>query len=248
MLTLDKNGIVQNPQVKLEHNLFPYRGTTSAISPKIEGGAFPKQGDMPIIHGIIVHQTNTPLAGPVFNSYGNDKKPDGTKFRPDGAHFLIDKDGTIYQTASLFRKTQHVGALKARCLLKAVCQPAELAAGLETWNTKAWIGGGRMKSHQNEKVKTYPDRFPSNDDSIGIELVGESFVTGPKGTKIDFVDLTDKQRESLKWLLRELAETLKVPLTEIFRHPVVAFKEPAEARSAQGTIDELLKEAEKAKQ
>src|ERR1035437_8490823 len=33
----------------------------------------------------------------------------------NGTHFLIDKDGTIYQTASVFQQTWHVGKLRSRC-------------------------------------------------------------------------------------------------------------------------------------
>ena len=42
-----------------------------------------------------------------------------------GAHFLIDTDGTIYQTASLDKKTQHVGKIRSRCYEEEICSEKE---------------------------------------------------------------------------------------------------------------------------
>jgi len=42
-----------------------------------------------------------------------------------GARFFIDRDGTVYQTASMHKKTWHVGKLKA---VEQRCTPVELAA------------------------------------------------------------------------------------------------------------------------
>jgi N-acetyl-anhydromuramyl-L-alanine amidase AmpD len=53
------------------------------------------------VQGIIVHQTGSPTARSTLNGYG--------VARANGAHFLIDKDGTIYQTASVLKQTAHVG-------------------------------------------------------------------------------------------------------------------------------------------
>jgi N-acetyl-anhydromuramyl-L-alanine amidase AmpD len=150
-----------------------------------------------------VHQTESPSAEATFNSYrqGN-----------DGAHFLIEKDGTIYQTARVDRKTWHVGKLNERCVLELTCKPA-------TWNPHA--------THLQEMQKSWPKRFPSNDDSIGIELVGEIV----KATKV-YVVVTEQQNNSLKWLVRELQTTLYIAATEIFRHPTVSQKNPTEASTA----------------
>lgn len=61
------------------------------------------------VNGIVVHQTDSPTASSTFNSY---QSPGA-----NGAHFLIDRDGTIYQTASVFWVTWHVGTMKSRCFL-----------------------------------------------------------------------------------------------------------------------------------
>lgn len=197
MLQIDETGKVSNPQIK------------NAISPMIEHGA------MPAVKGIIVHQTDGYTADSSLNSYHNPKA--------NGAHFLIDKDGTIYQTASVLRKTNHVGKLRSRCLAQMTCSPAELKIA------KKWDAGG---THKRELKKDVPDRYPSNDDSLGIELVGKSFPTADKKAPPVYEAATAAQNASLKWLIGELRESLNVPLTEIYRHPTVSHKTPTEAESA----------------
>lgn len=143
MLVIDANGVVINTRVK------------RALSPSIE------RGPMKSIHGIIVHQTGGPTAESALASY--------KRSSANGAHFLIDTDGTIYQTASLRKQTWHVGKLKARCVLEKRCTPVELK-GLQRFNPS--------KEDKRELAKNVPDRFPSNQDSIGIELVGEALPRG----------------------------------------------------------------------
>src|SRR5690606_8060251 len=51
----------------------------------------------PVVNGIVVHQTGGSTAQSTFNSYRNSTT---------GAHFLVEKDGKIYQTASLHKASQ----------------------------------------------------------------------------------------------------------------------------------------------
>lgn len=137
---------------------------------------------------------------------------------------LADKDGTIYQTASVYKSTWHVGKLRSRCLAEMTCSPAELKLA-QKWDPQG--------THKREKSKSVPDRHPSNDDSIGIEIVGRSYPpTDDKSGENVFESLTEAQTESLKWLVSEIRETLNVPLAEIYRHPVVSYKNKTEAQSA----------------
>lgn len=173
---------------------------------------------MRTVKGIIVHQTGGPTAQSTLDSYKNTSA--------NGAHFLIGRDGTIYQTASLFKKTWHIGKLKARCVLENTCNPAEIKA-LKRFNPTA--------EHKREMAKKTPARYPSNDDSIGVELVGEAL---PKGNKLPeskkaYQSVTDEQNSSLKWLISELSLTLGVSMSEIFRHPDVSRKNPTEASTAR---------------
>ena len=91
------------------------------------------------------------------------------------------------------------------------------------------------KEHKDELAKKFPARFPSNEDSIGIELVGEAL---PRGSKVPdknktYQSVTDDQNSSLQWLIVELTLKLKVPMNEIFRHPDVSRKNPTEASTAK---------------
>src|SRR5256885_15991297 len=57
-------------------------------------------------------------AASVLNAYKSGQKT--------GAHFLIEKDGKIYQTASLEKICWHVGILQPRCVNESTCDPTEL--------------------------------------------------------------------------------------------------------------------------
>ena len=81
-LNIDDKGHVQHERVLLKT-----AAGRETISPKIE------RMEMPKVNGLIIHQTQSPSVNSTLNSYAQDKA--------NGAHFLIDKDGTIYQTASL---------------------------------------------------------------------------------------------------------------------------------------------------
>lgn len=192
MLVLDKDGMVLDPRVR------------AARQSTIE------RADMPKVNGIIVHQTGGSTAASSLSSYRN--------AGASGAHFLIDRDGTIYQTASMYKKTWHVGKLKARCLVEQRCTPVELAA-LKKFNPTA--------ENKQEKAKQVPDRYPSNDDSVGIELVGKVLANGV------YEAVTAAQNTSLHWLVTEIQTTLGVAVTEVFRHPEVSRKNPSEAQSAK---------------
>nr|WP_269764782.1 hypothetical protein [Burkholderia ubonensis] len=45
--------------------------------------------------------------------------------------------------------------------------------------------------------------------------------------------VNDEQGESLKWLVKELCETLGVSFSEIYRHPEVSYKRETEASTAK---------------
>jgi N-acetylmuramoyl-L-alanine amidase len=196
---IDEAGVLKDARVK------------AAIAKTIE------RGKMDAVHGIIVHQTGGASAQSSLESY--------KKAKANGAHFLIDKDGTIYQTASLHQRTWHVGKLKARCLLDASCEPAEL---------KAYKKFDPAGMNEREAKKSVPLRFPSNEDSVGIELVGQALPADPRkpAGELVYEAVTAEQNASLKWLVGELVRLLGVPLTEIFRHPDVSWKNPSEAKSA----------------
>lgn len=199
MLHVNRQGHVVNARVKL------------AVRPMIERGVLQR------VRGIIVHQTGGATGASSLSSY--------TMKQANGAHFLIDKDGTIYQTASLLRQTSHVGRLRARCLAEYRCSPTELQT-LKRFNPKA--------EHRMEMAKDVPQRYPSNEDSIGIEIVGAVVVAkGQSPAEHGVYEAVNAQQNaSLRWLVAEITSTFGIPMTEIFRHPVVSRKNPTEAKSA----------------
>jgi N-acetylmuramoyl-L-alanine amidase len=196
-LMIDTLGRVQHPRVK------------NAIASTIE------RGPLAQVRGLIVHQTGGATAQSSLDSYKN--------AGANGAHFLIDKDGTIYQTASVLKRTWHVGKLKARCLLQKTCTATEL---------KAYSRFDPTGMNKRESAKAVPDRFPSNDDALGIELVGAA-IPAAAGGEPTYETVTAAQNDALKWLVGELTKNLGVPMTEIFRHPDVSRKNPSEASTAQ---------------
>ena len=180
-----------------------------------------ERGIMKEVNGIVVHQTAAAKISSTFNSYANPGA--------HGAHFLIDKTGEIYQTASLYKVTNHVGYLQSRCVVTTKCSQTELkhALILEKLSPRDVMA---KAVHASEKPKLFPDRYPSNADSIGIEIVGDAI--GPKNKEI-FEPVTDMQNSSLQWLIKELTQTLGVSMQEIYRHPRVGRKNETEASTAK---------------
>ena len=70
--------------------------------------------------------------------------------------------------------------------------------------------------NEREIVKQAGVRYPSNKDSIGIELVGDSFPKGPNidQKKVKFEIVTDAQNESLRWLVEQLKKEYRIPDSE----------------------------------
>jgi N-acetyl-anhydromuramyl-L-alanine amidase AmpD len=189
-----------------------------------------ERGVLKDVKGIVVHQTDAQTAAATFSAY--------KKSGANGAHFLIDKNGMIYQTASVRHVTHHVGSIRPRCLAEFKCSPAAYKG----------VDPGKP-THRIEVKKQWPERYPTNFESIGIELVGRAEVPP------DFVPKTDQQRKmdkeqlrgevgvyetptaaqniSLKWLVDQLLDTMQISPHEVFRHPVVSWKNPNEARGAR---------------
>jgi hypothetical protein len=202
--------------------------------PTIEHGA------MKSVRGIIVHQTGSSTAAGTLSSYKN--------AGANGAHFLIDKDGTTYQVASMYRKTWHVGKLQAKCLATHNCSPTEVKAIAKNKYTEI---------NKLEMAKSVPLRFPSNNDAIGIELVGlcvldpkylaqvnPNLNAVDKAKKIDqltaqygvFETVTAAQNRALDQLISKIQIGLGMAdedKDQIFEHPQASRKNSTEASTAQ---------------
>lgn len=174
-----------------------------------------EHGDLDEVRAIVVHQTDGGTAQDAFNSYlagGN------------GAHLLIHRDGTIYQTASLNKRCYHVGRLiRSKCLTidRNTCNSESMAKILGMSWTKQI---NALDAH--ERNKSYPARYPVNSDSIGIELVGKHLDDKT------FETVTAVQNASLQWLVGELYRHFSLSTNDVYRHPEVSYKNPGEARTA----------------
>jgi hypothetical protein len=141
---------------------------------------------------------------------------------------LIDKDGTIYQTASLLKQTRHVGPIRSRCYETHSCKPVDAAAIQAARKSKS-ARQGALAENRMEMKKAVPDRYPSNQDSIGIEIVGRA--VGPKGKEV-YEPVNAQQNASLKWLVKELVSTFGMSPAHVYRHPQVSRKNVTEASTA----------------
>ena len=84
--------------------------------------------------------------------------------------------------------------------------------------------------NEHERQKAVPERYPSNDDAIGIELVAGAEGGGSSPA---YQAATAEQNAPLSWLVGELRRHFQVPPNEVFRHPQVSFKDPHEAETAK---------------
>lgn len=174
-----------------------------------------EHGDLHGVQALVVHQTDAPTAQHTFNGY---------LAKGSGAHFLIDKNGFVYQTASLKKRCYHVGKLiRSKCLAidKKTCDSAQMAR-IQTLLWTAQIKA--LDAH--ERAKSYPERYPVNSDSIGIELVGKHLDTSRYET------VTAAQNQSLQWLVNELYVHFNLSSGDVYRHPQISYKNPGEASSA----------------
>ncbi|MEN1929675.1 N-acetylmuramoyl-L-alanine amidase [Luteimonas sp. MJ250] len=140
-----------------------------------------------------------------------------------GTHFYVDKDGTVYQTASLLKHTYHVGKIKSRCMVDGTC-PAD-----ETRQITGW-GWSPSKVHNHEKVKAYPARYPMNTDSVGIETVSRCVKNcGPKDKGVpEWEPPTAEQKSSIATIVGILKKEYGLTSADIHEHDLISYKTAGE--------------------
>lgn len=183
---VDSKGYVQNA------------GFTHQPIPELEKGAI----DGP--KAIVLHRTDSFTSDSALQAFR----------RGVGTHFLIDKDGTVFQTASLLRRTHHVGKIKSRCLQSGT--PAAEAAMLRSW------GWAPDRIYDHEKRKSYPERYPMNEDSVGIETVAKHL--GEDGWEPP----TAQQSTSIAAIVHVLQEAYGLGGTDIYEHDLISYKTEGE--------------------
>jgi len=191
------------------------------------------------VHAVVIHRTENNNLSEAINAF-SDKKRVGT-------HFIIDKDGTIYQTASLNKTTQHVGNIMAKCeevgeydlekkysrrIDKNCTKLEKEEIAKATAGTKGWgeVFSNMLSDH--EKNKEYPYRNPKNTDSVGIEFIGKFDKNTGK-----FESVTKEQAESGRKLVEYIQKKYKD--SDLYAHDDIAPKtknEGADVLRAMGYI------------
>jgi LysM repeat protein/N-acetyl-anhydromuramyl-L-alanine amidase AmpD len=203
--------------------------TTATADSKVEGGKLIhanvtqkifsglEHGTLEKVDAIVLHQTASSSATKTLNAYKN---------QSTGAHFLIARDGTLYQTARLNKRAYHVGNIRSRCLVEGECD--ETSAEYKILHGKGSYSSRVEDLSDHEKEKSYPDRYPVNSDALGIEIVGEY-----NSATEEWDAVNAKQNETLEWLMAELQSHYSLDDEDVYFHNEVAYKKEGEAETAK---------------
>ena len=154
---------------------------------------------------IVMHRTVSSTASSALSAFQ----------RGIGTHFVIDKDGTTYQCASLFKKTAHVGPIRSRCHIEGTCSTFAVAT-FSGWNS-------RMKCFNHEKSKKYPIRYPMNEDSVGIEVVAMYDADTRR-----WDPTPPLQSRAVHFLVDFLKNEYRLANVDIYEHDKIAWKTEGE--------------------
>lgn len=190
---------------------------TKQLATALEKGNLTKQQ----IKAIVLHRTDTDTSLQAINGF----------LRGVGTHFLIDTDGTIYQCASLYKYTQHIGKIGSKCYDNDTCDESYTKKILGYYQGKIPKQIHDNVRKEEEKNFAYPNRYPINNESIGIEVVGKAtdlrkLPIDNKYPQITFYaatwDTSEQTDQTQKDSIKNLVEILKTEynLTEndIYEH------------------------------
>lgn len=198
-ITIGQDGFLSDP------------GVTRTAVARIEHGA------MPQVNGIVLHRTASSTASGTLDTWR-------TRSAGTGAHFLIDTDGTIHQTVSVDRQAWHVGAVRSRGEVEGTITPGdqrEIDAARGT--TAEWRGTAVRAVSRVESTRPYPERYPTNGDSVGIEVVGRYDAA----TKT-WDPPTAEQTVSIRKLVGTLQDNFGLTDHDVYQHDHISRKTPGE--------------------
>ncbi|MCC8378815.1 MULTISPECIES: N-acetylmuramoyl-L-alanine amidase [unclassified Xenorhabdus] len=170
-----------------------------------------EKGNIKTVNAIVLHRTDSYTMSSAIASFRTIKL---------GTHFIVDKDGTIKQTASLNKITEHVGKIKSKCKEEGVCKNDAERKKIISWGWKP------SKITAYERLKSYPDRYPTSSDSIGIEVVAK--YEKPKNGEPYYQEATEQQKESIKKLVNLLKCKYNLKNGDIYEHDKIAYKTKGE--------------------
>lgn len=162
---------------------------------------------------IVLHRTDSTTTEGTIRSFE----------RGVGTHFLVGKDGAVIQAASLLQKTAHVGKIRSRCHITGTCS-AEEQALIDSW------GWAPSRIHSHERDKPYPIRFPTNEDSVGIETVAKF----DKAANV-WEAPTVAQASSIARLIGILKSEYGLTNADIYEHDEISYKQGGEGAGLYGS-------------
>ena len=193
---------------------------TKQLATALEKGSLTQQQTK----AIILHRTNTDTSLQAVNGFLGGL----------GTHFLIDTDGTIYQCASLYKYTQHVGKIGSKCYDNDTCDENYKKTILGYYQGKIPKQIHDNVRKEEEKNFTYPNRYPINSESIGIEVVGKAnnlkiLPIDKKYPQIIFNTATwdtptQAQKDSIKNLVEILKEEYNLSDDDVYEHDDISLQ------------------------
>ncbi len=183
--------------------------------PEITGTSIPalERGALPAVNAIVLHRTMGSTAAGTLGHWRGESQPYGT-------HFLIDRDGTIHQTASLNQHTAHVGRIRSRGEVEGSLSPEEQR---QLDEARQAPGSDYAAVHRIESGKPYPRRYPGNGDSVGIEVV----ATYDEQART-WQAPTEQQTASIRRLVGILQNNYGLDDHDIYQHDAISYKTQGE--------------------
>ncbi|MCF6350177.1 MAG: N-acetylmuramoyl-L-alanine amidase [Flavobacteriaceae bacterium] len=193
-----------------------------------------EQNKLDKVNAVILHRTVTSNKKSAINSFKTGV----------GTHFLVAKDGKIYQTASLNNYTYHVGHIKSKAYENNISLKEELKIIKGFRKLKPNKSATRAE-HKYEIKKTYPKRYPYNEDSIGIEVVGMPIDKNGNSTIkakeiVGWQSIPEKQAKSISCLVKFLLEEYNLTSDDIYTHEQISRKTKGEGGEVFNIIKKFL--------
>lgn len=186
-------------------------GITRTAVARIEHGA------MAQVDAIVLHRTASSTAAGTLETWR-------TRAARTGAHFLIDTDGTIHQTVSVDRQAWHVGAIRSRGEVEGTITPGDQREIDAARGTVAeWRGTAVRAVSRVESARPYPERYPVNGDSVGIEVVGRY-----DAATNTWDPPTAAQAASIRKLVGILQDNFGLTDHDVYQHDLISRKTPGE--------------------
>lgn len=212
------------------------------INPRVEVMSLPSYGRKGTpnifnknnpVKAIVLHRTDGETGESAYNT-ANSSDNQGGHFTIEGDKAkeqisLSGEDGAIYQFASLKKAVNHVGSIRKRPALNTPKLKWRLAT---------------LSSLAEESKKNYPERFPYNGDSIGIEVVGKVIPDSVRngGWEAKWEELTNAQILNTSWLVKGLLSHFSLDaIDDIYVHEQISSKTWDEGGTVLRAIKPYLK-------